>query len=83
MDMPNITQAQWAAAAAWLVANAVAILGLDLSKGQEGAVIGATTSLLVLGWQLADAVIRNGRSRALSAPINVLDPSSTPPAGEP
>lgn len=66
MKLPDITPAQLVA----LVGSVIAVLvaaGLDLSSELQTSIIALTGVLgaLLLG---ADAVIRNGRSRALGLP---------------
>ena len=71
--MPDVTPAQLAVVAAWIVAQAVSYGYLDVRYQQLAVSIGAT--VLGVAWKLADAIIRNGRSKALA----VQATSPTPP----
>lgn len=68
MKMPDITLAQLTAALTWVVAQAVASGLVDNSQAQLILQIGSTGLSAV--WVIADAIIRNGRSRALINPQN-------------
>lgn len=66
IKMPDITQAQIAAGVAWIVGQAVAMGVID--NDQSGLVLQVATSVLAAVWVIGDAIIRNGRSRALINP---------------
>lgn len=66
MKMPDITLAQLTAALAWIVAQAVATGLVDNDQAQLILQVGSTGLSAV--WVIADAIIRNGRSRALINP---------------
>ena len=66
METPNITQAQLLAAGQAVLAVLVSF-GVNLTDAQQASLLGLSAVLtLVLG--IGDAIIRHGRSRALSAP---------------
>ena len=62
--MPDVTPAQAAAVVAWVVSQAVAYGWLDVRYQQ--VVLSAGASLLFGVWKIADAIIRNGRAKALA-----------------
>jgi hypothetical protein len=74
MELPDITPAQWGALAAAVVGALVILFKLDLSDGEKAAAVAAIAAVLTAGWQLADALIRHGRSRALT-PVAGVAPS--------
>jgi drug/metabolite transporter superfamily protein YnfA len=82
MDMPDVTLVQKlvaaAAAASTAVMTVLAVFGV-VSTTQGGAITGA---ILALGgvYVAADAVIRNGRSRALTNPETVRELERPGPA---
>lgn len=61
MDTPDITKAQVIALLQAIIALAVAF-GVSLSSEQQTAIIGLAGAIAVV-LPLADAIIRNGRSR--------------------
>jgi hypothetical protein len=63
--MPDVTPAQTAAVAGWVGSQAVAYGWLDIRYQQ--VVLSAGGTVLFAAWKIADAVIRNGRARALAA----------------
>lgn len=67
METPDITKAQVVAVAQALLAVLVAF-GVDLSDRQEAALLGLAGALAVV-LPLADAIIRNGRSRVYAAHV--------------
>ena len=72
LKTPDITQAQLLAALQWVVGQAV-IMGLvDNDTSTLVLQIGNTAVSAV--WVIADALIRNGRSRALLLPPKSIDP---------
>lgn len=79
-SMPSITPAQVLAIVGWIVAQLVAYGVLDVRYQQVALSIGAT--LLAAALKIADALIRHGRSRALtpvaSATVQTT-PAVTPP----
>lgn len=79
-SMPNVTPAQIVAIVGWIVAQLIAYGVLDIRYQQVALSIGAT--LLAGALKIADAIIRHGRSRALtptaSATVQVA-PTQTPP----
>lgn len=69
---PDLTPAQ-------LVSSVLAIIGLLVSQGiidnQREKLIGGIASIAIpVVWQLADAIIRHGRAKALA-------PTAPPPGG--
>ena len=63
---PDLTPAQ-------IVSSALAILGLLVSQGvidnQREKLIGGIASIAIpVVWQIADAIIRHGRAKALTPP---------------
>lgn len=74
MNAPNVTQAQALAVAGWIIAQAVSY-GV-LSVKWESLALSITATVVAAAWKIADAVIRNGRSRALApAPVVVSPPT--------
>lgn len=63
--MPDITPAQAVAFLTWVVAQAVAFGWLDTARSQTVLSVGSTA--IVAAWKIADAVIRNGRAKAVAA----------------
>jgi hypothetical protein len=72
--MPDITPAQLLAAFTWVVAQAVAYGYLDSLKSQLVLSIGST--VITAAWKIADAIIRQGRAKALA----VRETAPVPPA---
>ena len=62
--MPDVTPAQGVALLTWVVSQAVAYGWLDTRYSQIVLSVGAT--VIVAAWKIADAIIRNGRSRILT-----------------
>jgi hypothetical protein len=60
---PNVTPAQVGALVTAIGGQAVAF-GL-LSGTREQTIVAITTAAIGVAWKLADAIIRNGRSRSL------------------
>lgn len=67
METPDITRAQVIAIVQAVIAVAVSF-GVDLSERQETALLGLAGALAVV-LPLADAIIRNGRSRVYAAHV--------------
>jgi hypothetical protein len=63
---PDITPAQIVSALTWIVAQAVAFGVLDTQKSQ--VILSAGTTVIVAGWQIADAILRAARNKAIAAP---------------
>lgn len=63
--MPDLTPAQITALVTWVVSQFIAFGWLDV-RYQEIA-LSAGSTLLVVAWKIADAIIRNGRAKALAA----------------
>jgi len=63
--MPDVTPAQITALIAWIVSQAVAYGWLDARDSQ--LVLSAGATILFAAWKLADALIRNGRAKAVAA----------------
>jgi len=63
--MPDLTPAQLVAALTWVVAQAVAFGWLDTRYSQVILSVGST--VIVAAWKIADAIIRNGRAKAVAA----------------
>ncbi len=62
LKTPDITQAQIAAAAAWVVGQLVAMGVVDNDTAQW--MLQASVSFIAFGWILGDAIIRQGRAKA-------------------
>jgi len=62
--MPDLTPAQLVSGLAWVVAQAVAYGWLDTVRSQLVLSIGST--VITAGWHIADAIIRNGRAKAVA-----------------
>jgi hypothetical protein len=62
--MPDVTPAQLVAALTWVVAQAVAFGYLDTQRSQLVLSVGST--VIAAAWKIADAIIRNGRAKALA-----------------
>jgi hypothetical protein len=73
--MPDITPAQLTAVLGWAVSQAVAYGWLDTRFSQ--VVLSAGSTILFAAWKLADAIIRNGRAKAVAANPALATP--TPP----
>lgn len=71
METPDITRAQVIAILQAFLAVLVAF-GVDLSERQETALLGLAGALAVV-LPLADAIIRNGRSRVYAAHVSKSD----------
>jgi hypothetical protein len=67
METPDITKAQIIALVQAVLAVAVSF-GVDLSDRQEAAILGLAGAIAVV-LPLADAIIRNGRSRIYAAHV--------------
>ena len=67
METPDITKAQIVALVQAVIAVAVSF-GVDLSDRQEAAILGLAGAIAVV-LPLADAIIRNGRSRIYAAHV--------------
>ena len=63
--MPDITLAQSTAVVGWVVTQLVAFGVLDGRNSQ--LVVSAGGTFLFSAWHLADALIRNGRAKAVAA----------------
>jgi hypothetical protein len=63
--MPDVTLAQVLAVFGWVIAQAVAFGVLDSVKSQ--LVLSAGGTIIAAAWKLADALIRNGRAKAVAA----------------
>ena len=68
METPDITKAQIIALVQAVLAVAVSF-GVDLSDRQEAAILGLAGAIAIV-LPLADAIIRNGRSRIYAAHIS-------------
>lgn len=78
MTTPNVTPAQ-------IISTILAVVGLFATQGlisnDTEKVIGGLAAILIpVAWQLADAIIRHGRSRALTP---VATPALPPPPPSP
>jgi hypothetical protein len=62
LGAPVITQAQIAAAIAWVVSQLVAMGVLDEDSTQ--LVLSASSSLLAAAWMIGDAILRANRAKA-------------------
>ena len=63
--MPDLTPAQLTAALTWVLSQAVAFGVIDNTREQLLLSVGAT--VIAAAWKIADAVIRNGRAKAVAA----------------
>lgn len=75
--MPDVTPVQAAALVGWVVSQAVAFGWLDTRYSQ--IVVSAGSTVLFGTWKLADALIRNGRAKAVAANPTLVAPA--PPNG--
>jgi hypothetical protein len=73
--MPDVTLAQATSIVGWVVAQAVAYGWLDTRYSQVAVSAGAT--LLVVAWHFADALIRNGRAKAVAANPALINLTTT------
>lgn len=75
VKMPDITQAQVAAAITWVVTQLISWGIMDGAVGQR--VLSASASLLAFAWILGDSIIRHGRNQARAAIITAtgVDPA--------
>jgi hypothetical protein len=64
--MPDVTLAQLVAALTWVLSQAVAMGFID--SNQSALALQVASTVLTAAWVIGDAIIRNGRSRALLAP---------------
>lgn len=74
-SMPDVTPAQLTAFLSWIVSQAVAWGWLDTRYSQ--IVLSAGSTILFAAWKIADAVIRNGRAKAVAANPSLV---TNPPA---
>lgn len=63
--MPDVTPAQVAAVVGWIVTQLVAYGWLDTRYSQ--ILVSAGSTILFAAWKIADALIRNGRAKAIAA----------------
>jgi hypothetical protein len=80
MKTPDITPAQIAAYLTAIVTAGVVLFKLDLTDAQQAALVAGISAAVALGFPLADAIIRHGRSRQLAPPpaapvVNVAAPA--------
>lgn len=75
--MPDLTPAQITAFLSWIVSQAVAWGWLDTRYSQ--IVLSAGSTILFAAWKIADALIRNGRAKAVAANPSLV--TSPPPSG--
>lgn len=73
--MPDLTPAQLVAALTWAVSQAVAFKVLDTQTSQLVLSVGSTA--VVAAWKIADAIIRNGRAKALAVKATAPEPPVT------
>jgi hypothetical protein len=73
--MPDLTPAQLVAALTWVVSQAVAFKVLDTQTSQLVLSVGSTA--IVAAWKIADAIIRNGRAKALAVKATAPEPPVT------
>lgn len=78
MNTPDITPAQIIAGLTALLGAVVVLFKLHLSDEQRAAFITIIGTIVPLAWTLGDAIIRHGRSRALSAPVPTSAAKATP-----
>ena len=69
--LPDLTPAQLVAALTGVVAQAVAYGWLDTVRSQLVLSVGST--LITVGWHIADAIIRHGRAQAVAANPSLLN----------
>lgn len=63
---PDITPAQVLAVVGWVVAQAVAFGYLDTQTSQ--LILSVSATVVAAAWKVGDAIIRNGRNHAPTAP---------------
>jgi len=73
--MPDLTPAQLVAALTWVVAQAVAFGYLDTQRSQLVLSVGST--VIAAAWKIADAIIRNGRAKAMAVKATAPEPPVT------
>lgn len=74
-SMPDITPAQIGSVLGWVVAQFVAFGWLDGSRSQ--LIVSAGSTILFAAWKIADALIRNGRAKAVAANPSLVSPVSS------
>lgn len=74
--MPDVTPAQLVAFLTWIVSQAVAYGYLDTRYSQVVLSVGST--LVVVAWKFADAIIRHGRAQAIAANPSLLTAPTAP-----
>jgi hypothetical protein len=62
---PDITQAQIVSIAAWIISQAVAWGWIDNEESKLA--LSAASSLIAVGWMIADAYLRGKRNQAVAA----------------
>lgn len=86
-NMPDLTPAQLISWLTALLGAVVTLFQLDLTDAQRAAAVTIITVLVSVGWFVADAIIRHGRSRIAAAQINAAAlppaPASDAPTGPP
>jgi hypothetical protein len=73
--MPDATPAQLLAVIGWAVSQAVAYGWLDTRYSQ--LVVSAGSTILFTAWKIADAIIRNGRAKAVAANPSLANLTAT------
>lgn len=75
MQTPDITPAQVIAGITAILGAIVVLFKLDMSEAQQAALITIIATLVPIGFVVADAIIRHGRSRALPtiSPLDATD----------
>lgn len=67
LQTPDITKAQVVSAATALLGAIIILFKLDLTDAQRAALVTIIGVVVPAAWQIADAIIRHGRSKAVAA----------------
>lgn len=70
MKAPDLTPAQIVSALAALATALVVLFKLNITGEQQAAFVTAIGVVVPIGWQIADSVIRHGRSNVAAAQHN-------------
>jgi len=74
---PDITPAQIAAAVAAVLSACVVLFKLDISDGEQASLVTALGVFLAVAWQIADSIVRHGRSKKAAAEANLAAAQTT------
>lgn len=71
MKTPDFTPPALAALALTLITNGMILWGFDIGAKRESALVATVNTVFVVGFLVHDAIVRHGRSRALTVPTEV------------